>query len=245
MTRLVRNKSLIVYKGLRNQGADALIRRITSKRPVPGYVVGVSIAQTNDTAVTNEDEALQDYIETFKKMNESNVGDYYTINISCPNSYGGETFACPRLLKRMVEELQTVPTSKPVYFKMPINLDWPEFDELLKIIDISPYQGVIIGNLNKKYSMLDYPEDAPKEFRGGLSGKPCFELSNDLIAKTRKVYGKRFTIIGVGGIFSGEDALAKFRAGADLVQLITGMVFQGPGLMREVCQAYAQEYKRQ
>ena len=244
-TRLVRNKSLIVFKGLRNRGADRTIKHILSKKRIPGYVIGISIASTNNSCVANEDDALKDFLTTFKKMNEAGVGDYYTINISCPNSYSGkdgETFANPRLLTVMINELQKIPTTKPVYFKMPINLEWPEFNELLKIIDTSPYQGVIIGNLNKKYAMLDHPEDAPKEYRGGLSGKPCFALSNDLIAKTRETYGKRFTIIGVGGIFSGEDALTKFRAGADLVQLITGMVFEGPGLMKEICEAYAGEY---
>jgi len=99
-----------------------------------------------------------------------------------------------------------------------------------------------MSNLNKKYSMLDFPQDAPEEWRGGLSGKPCFETSNELIRKTREAYGGRFTIIGVGGIFSPEDALTKFRAGADLVQLITGMIFEGPGLIGKICNAYAKEF---
>ncbi len=244
-TRLIRNKSLIIFKGLRNQGAVKTIKKLLRTKRAPGYVVGISIAATNSAAVSTDEAALQDYLDTYRKMNEAGVGDYYTINISCPNSFcgkDGETFASPRLLPKLIAGMQQIPTTKPVYFKMPINLAWPEFDELLQIIDKSPYQGVIIGNLNKDYSQLDHPEDAPKVYRGGLSGKPCFAISNDLIARTRQAYGKRFTIIGVGGIFSGQDALAKFRAGADLVQLITGMVFEGPGLMKEVCQAYAGEY---
>ncbi len=242
LTRLPRNKSIVVYKGLRNRGVDALIRLLSVKKRVPGFVVGISIAQTNDPSVKNEDDALQDYLTSFRKLNESDAGDYYTINLSCPNAYGGETFASPRLLQKMIDALQTIPTKRPVYFKMPINLPWEEFDALLRIIDKSPYQGVVIGNLNKKYEMLEHPEDAPAQFRGGLSGKPCFALSNDLIAKTRAAYGSRFTIIGVGGIFSGEEALAKFRAGADLVQLITGMIFEGPGLVGEISEAYAEAF---
>ena len=89
--------------------------------------------------------------------------------------------------------------------------------------------------------MLDFPADAPVAFRGGISGKPCFALSNELIRKTRETYGSRLTIIGVGGIFSGEDALAKFHAGADLVQLVTGMIFEGPGLIRQICTTYAHD----
>jgi dihydroorotate dehydrogenase len=235
LTRLIRNKSIIVYKGLRNDGVDVIADRLLAKKRIPGFVVGISIAQTNNTTVCSDEDAIEDYYTSFKKLNGRNVGDYYTINISCPNTYGGEMFASPRLLPRLLEKLQTVPCTKPVYFKMPINLPWPEFKELLDLLSASPYQGVVIGNLNKNYSMLDFPADAPREFRGGLSGKPCFDLSNELVRKTRAAYGSRFTIIGVGGIFSAEDARAKFDAGADLIQLITGLIFTGPGLLKDIC----------
>jgi len=241
LTRLVRNKSIVVYKGLKNDGADIIAERLAKKK-APGFIVGISIAQTNDERVCDAEEGLKDYHATFKKMNEKGAGDYYTINISCPNTFGGETFTTPELLTRLLEKLATVPCSKPRYVKMPINLEWSDFKKLLEIIDRFGYNGVVIGNLNKKYSLIDFPEDAPREWRGGLSGKTCFELSNELIRKTRAAYGKRFTIIGVGGIFSPEDALVKFRAGADLVQLITGIIFEGPGLIGRICNAYAKEY---
>lgn len=240
MARLVRNRSVIINKGLRNWGVDAVLAQLRRRGASPGFVVGVSVAQTNGKEVSNLEAGLDDYAATFKKLNEVGAGDYYTINISCPNSFGGETFATPVNLSKLVARLQQVPCNKPVYFKMPINLAWDEFDALLQIIAASPYHGVVIGNLNKNYAALDYPEDAPKTFGGGLSGKPCFAPSNELILKTRKAYGKRFTIIGTGGIFSGEDAMQKFEAGADLVQLITGMVFEGPGLIKRICFAYAQ-----
>lgn len=242
LTRLIRNKSLVVWKGLRNEGASAIAERLSNKKTPKNFIVGISIAQTNDEKVRDAESGLEDYYETFKIMNEKEVGDYYTINISCPNTFGGETFATPELLTRLLTKLATVPCAKPRYIKMPINLAWNDFNALLKIINAFNYDGVVIGNLNKKYADLDFPEDAPEKWRGGLSGKPCFELSNELIRKTRETYGKRFTIIGVGGISSAEDALAKFRAGADLVQLITGMIFEGPGLVKRVCAAYAKEF---
>lgn len=241
LTRLIRNKSLVVWKGLKNQGAEIIAERLLHKKTSKGFIVGISIAQTNDEKVSDADSGLYDYYETFKVMNETGVGDYYTINISCPNTFGGENFAKPELLERLLEKLSAVPCTKPRYVKMPINLAWDDFNKLLQIIDKFGYNGVIIGNLNKKYSMLDFPEDAPKKWRGGLSGKPCFGLSNELIKKTREKYGSRFTIIGVGGIFSAEDAMAKFRAGADLVQLITGMIFEGPCLVGNICKAYEKE----
>jgi dihydroorotate dehydrogenase len=105
--------------------------------------------------------------------------------------------------------------------------------------------GVVIGNLNKKYEELDFPEEAPKKFRGGLSGKPCQKRSNELIRLTRRAYGQRFTIIGCGGILSVEDALEKLRAGADLLQLISGMIFEGPQLMKGIAAAYADLRRRE
>ena len=122
---------------------------------------------------------------------------------------------------------------------MPINLPWEQFVELANIADNNGIQGLIIGNATKNYADLDYPEDAPKEFRGGLSGAPCFARSNELIRKTREKYGSRFTIIGVGGILTPDDAMEKFAAGADFIQLITGMIFEGPGLIKAICERYA------
>ena len=243
LTRLIRNKSIIVYKGLRNDGVDALIALLKRTPRTPEYVIGISIARTNNKEVNATSEAgIADYVESFKKLNEANIGDYYTINISCPNSFGGETFIDPSLFERLMAELIKVKCNKPIYIKMPINVAWEDFAKLLDISDKSGVQGVIIGNLNKNYKDLDHPEDAPAEFRGGLSGKPCFALSNELIKKTRAAYDKRFTIIGVGGIFTPEDAMAKFEAGSNLIQMISGMIFGSPDLMKEICEKYGEVY---
>jgi len=240
MQRLVRNRSIVVYKGLRNRGVDALIKHLRATPRVPGFVLGISIARTNEPAASVDTEAgIRDYVESFRKLNEAGVGDYYTINISCPNAYTGETFTNPALLAQLLPRLGEVPCTKPVYLKMPINVPWEQFAALLAEADHNKIAGVVIGNLNKNYADLAYPEDAPKEFRGGLSGAPTFALSNELIKKTRERYGSRFTIIGTGGIFTPEDAVTKFAAGADLVQLISGLVFEGPGLIRRIAERCA------
>lgn len=241
MTRLIRNKSLVVYKGLRNRGVDALIAKLKRTPRIPGFVIGISIARTNEQAAAADvDAGIRDYVESFRKLNAAHIGDYYTINISCPNSYTGETFIEPALLARLLPRLREVPCEKPIYLKMPINIPWEQFEQLLAIADENGIQGVIIGNLNKDYSHLKHPEDAPKEFRGGLSGAPTFKLSNELIKKTRAKYDRRFTIIGTGGIFTPDDAMEKFASGADLIQLVSGMVFEGPGLMKKICERYAE-----
>ncbi len=243
MIRLIRNKSLVVYKGLRNNGVDALIAKLKKTKRIPNYVLGISIARTNVPEASTDIEAgVHDFVESFKKLNEAGIGDYYTINISCPNAYTGETFIEPTNLDQLLPRLREIPCTKPVYIKMPINVSWAQFTEMLELADKNGIHGVIIGNLNKNYSDLDHPEDAPKVFRGGLSGKPTFNLSNELIRKTRELYGTRFTIIGTGGIFTPEDALAKFAAGADLIQVISGMIFEGPGLMKKIAERYAKEH---
>ena len=238
LTRLPQSKSIIVNKGLRNEGVDRIIKRLKSKGSNPKFVIGISIARTNDEQSAQSIQAgIDDYVYSFKRLNEENIGDYYTINISCPNAFGGETFAKPELLAQLLPAIKKIPCTKPVYIKMPINIPWDHFAALLKIIDENKFSGVVIGNLNKDYSWLDVREEAPKEYVGGLSGKPCTHPSTDLIRKTREVYGSRFTIIGVGGIMSPVTAREKFEAGADLIQLITGMIYEGPGLVKKIAKS--------
>lgn len=239
LTRLPKSQSILVNKGLCNDGVDAVIKRLKNKTKAKDFVVGVSIARSNVEETVSTEEGINDYLESFKKLNQANVGDYFTLNISCPNAFGGETFAEPVSLEKLLMALSQVSCDKPVYIKMPINLDWLSFDDLLKVIEKFKIAGVIIGNLNKDYSALAVRDEAPEKYRGGLSGRPCFKLSNDLIYKTREKYGRRFTIIGSGGIFSPQDALKKLSLGADLVQIITGMIFEGPGLVKEIAKEYA------
>jgi dihydroorotate dehydrogenase subfamily 2 len=239
LTRAKKSESIVVFKGLKNDGVDEVISRIKRKKIANDFVVGVSIARTNSIECAEIGAGIEDYYYSLKRLVDENIGKYYTINISCPNAFGGETFADVKRLPLLLEKLKTVQTSKPIYVKMPINLEWSEFNDLLDIIDSHKLNGVVIGNLNKNYEDLDYRDEAPKNYRGGLSGKPCRVLSNNLIEKTRSKFGDKKTIIGVGGILTAQDAIEKFRLGADLVQLITGMIFEGPHLINEIAQEYS------
>jgi len=238
LRRLVRSQSLLVNKGLRNNGVERIIERFRDLPHSDGFVIGISIARTNDREAASLEGGIADYHTTLRRLVEEGVGDYYTINISCPNVFGGESFAEPERLRLLLERLAEVRHDRPVYVKMPINPEWEEFRALLEVIDRFGLQGVVIGNLNKQYSELEHPEEAPAEFSGGLSGRPCSRRSNELIRRTRAEFGDRFTIIGCGGILSADDALEKLRAGANLVQLITGMIFEGPHLMKQIAQGY-------
>lgn len=252
MKRLVKSQSILVNKGLRNEGVERVIERLshfvpmaigTARNKKNDFIVGISIARTNDQKTCDTQEGIEDFLHSFKRLSEENVGDYYVINISCPNAFGGESFASPDLLPKLLTKFSEVKCEKPIYIKMPINLDWPKFDELLKILNGFEFvKGVVVGNLNKDYGSLDFENEMPKGFKGGLSGKPCANLSNELIRKTRQAYGKRFTIVGCGGVFSPEDMIQKFEAGSDLVALISGMIYNGPGLMKKLAEAYSNRY---
>ncbi|MDE1975552.1 MAG: hypothetical protein KGI49_03535 [Patescibacteria group bacterium] len=281
LKRLPLSRSIMVNKGLRNDGVDKIIERLKEIRhdtkvlrtklsepsearavakatekqvrrqqaatPVRegelschAFVIGISIARTNDEQSVPIEAGIADYCYSFRRLNEEGIGHYYTLNISCPNAFGAEAFnSDPTLLDKLLTEIKKIPCSKPVYVKMPINAAWEHFKELLEVIDKHGLNGVVIGNLNKDYSSLDVRSEAPAEYHGGLSGKPCEQSSTVLIRKTREHYGNRFTIIGAGGVASPASALAKFAAGADLVQLITGLIYEGPGLVKEMCRAVA------
>lgn len=237
LRRLIKNQSIVVYKGLRNDGVDKIIKRLKNRKK--DLVLGISIAMTNDAVCANTEEGINDYYTSLKKLVENRIGDFYTINISCPNAFGGENFAEKNRLDMLLSKLKTVEHQKPMYVKMPINLEWPEFKGLVDVIMKHKFNGVVIGNLNKNYDELEFRDEAPKKYRGGLSGKPTFKRSTELVRRTREEYGEDITIMGVGGILTPEDAIAKFKAGADLVQLISGMILNGPHLINEISHAYA------
>jgi dihydroorotate dehydrogenase len=238
LTRIPKSKGIIVNKGLKNDGVDVVLKRV-KKYPKSDFVMGISIAKTNCKDSASIQGAIEDYVYSFRRLNEENVGDYYTLNISCPNAYGGEAFIKADLLEQLLLEIKKIPCKKPIYVKMPINISWEQFDSLLKVIDRFGLNGVIIGNLNKDYSYIDYRSEAPQSYCGGISGKACANLSTELIAKTKQAYGNRFTIIGAGGVMSPETAKQKFDAGADLIMLITGIIYEGPGLVKKLCKSIA------
>jgi len=236
MIRLKKSGSIIVRKGLKNDGVDKIIQRLKNSYISKDFVVGISIARTNDQLCGTLSGGIEDYVYSLKRLTEENVGDYYMINISCPNSYCGEAYATPEALDDLLFALDKIKTTKPIYLKMPINIEWEEFSKLIDVsLKFNFIKGYSIGNLNKEISELSYPGEAEGKKRGGLSGRPCRERSTKLIKKTREKVGNTKTIFGCGGIMSVEDAIEKLDAGADLLQLITGMIFEGPHLMSDIC----------
>jgi len=242
LTRLPRSKSIIVNKGLKNDGVEKIIARLKNRPRAENFVIGISLARTNDASSATLPESIADYAFSLRRLTEEGVGDYYTINISCPNAYSGEIFTDPDSLEGLFQVLDKISRAnpkKPLYVKMPTSVSDQTFKELLAVLARHKVEGVVIGNLMKDYRKINVHDASPEKFQGGLSGAPCFDRSNELIALTKKEYKNRFTIIGSGGIFSPADAKKKMELGADLVQLITGMIYEGPGLINAICRSLA------
>lgn len=233
LTRLKKSKGIIVNYGLKNIGIDKIIPKLKTQNP-KNFVVAVSVAKTNSSNTVDVNAGVQDYFECLKKLLESQTGEFYVINISCPNTFGGEPFTTPEKLNLLLEKLTTLNLEKPVFIKMPINLEWDEFKRLLDIIVKYNLAGVVIGNLTKIRDPKSIKDEILENTKGGISGKPTEELSNELISRTYKEFGTKLKIIGVGGIFSAADAYEKIQRGATLVELITGMIFEGPQLIGEI-----------
>lgn len=233
--RLKKDKGLVVFYGLKNIGVDKIIKKIKHNyTSTKGNILGVSIARTNSAQASGFEEGIDDYTKSFEKLVQANIGDYYTINISCPNTFYGEPYSTPERLDKLLSSIVKIKTEKPVYLKMPINLSWDKFEPLLTTSIKYNIAGVIIGNLNKDRNSEYIKEKYPEEMRGGVSGIPTRELSNNLIRLTYKKYKEQLTIIGVGGIDSAESAYEKICYGATLVQMITGMIFNGPQLIGQI-----------
>ncbi len=232
--RLPKSRSLMVNKGFKNFGAAATAKALAGKQfPVP---VGVSIGQTNDVRLATQEKSITDIIAAFKIFESSGVHlAYYELNISCPNLKGDVSFYPPENLDALLSAVDRLHVSRPVFVKMPISeSDRAAVTMLNVIINHSPV-GVIFGNLwkGRRSPALDQQE-AAKFTVGNFSGKPTFDRSNELISLAYKNFKNKLVIIGCGGIFSAEDAYEKIRRGASLVQLITGMIYQGPQLISQI-----------
>jgi len=236
--RLIKTKSILVNYGLKNKGIDTFIK--LNSNLDSSYPYFISVGKTNCPDTVTIEQGIRDYIEILTKLENSNIGSVYEINISCPNAYGGESFSNAENLNILLDEIAKLKLSKPIFLKMPINLPYEEYDKILDTAVDHQISGVIIGNLNKDRSSYEISDPLDESMKGNLSGMPTQDLSNKLISRTFQKYGDKLVIIGVGGVFSFEDALRKIQLGASLIELITGMIFEGPQLIGEINQKLEQ-----
>ncbi len=239
--RLLKSKGLVVNYGLKSIGAETIIKSLKLKSKIIPQII--SIGRTNSKNTADPDAGILDYYNCLKRFIDSNVGDAYEINISCPNLFGEELFNDEVSLQKLLSKLHSLEIKKPIFIKMPINLPWPEFKKLVDMALKFGAQALVIGNLNKDRNDKLIKDVIPN-MKGGVSGKPTENLSNNLISKTYKYCGDKIKIIGVGGIFSAQDAYQKIRLGASLVELITGMIYEGPQLVGDINRGLARLLRR-
>lgn len=232
--RLPGSQALMVNKGFKNAGAKAVSNKLKNLDfRVP---LGISIGRTNSKECLSQKESIKDILQafiTFENMNIKN--SYYELNISCPNLFGDVTFYPKPNLAELLKEVDSLRLTKPIFIKMPIERTDNETLDMLEVISKHKVSGVIIGNLqkNRKDPSL-IPSEVAKFTTGYFSGKPTWNRSNELIHLSYKKYGEKLTIVGCGGVFSGSDAYLKIKLGASLIQLITGIVFNGPQLISQI-----------
>lgn len=236
MTRLIKSKSILVNKGFKSDGAAVIAKRLDQKN-LKNHNVGISIGNSNIPSVNTLSKAIDDYLFTFGLFNKRKYVRYFELNISCPNIIIRESFKSMENIKRLIKEINKLKVKKPIFMKMHNEIEFEESDKIVKTCLDSGIQGFIFANLigNRQNIALNKSEVSDiKELKGGLSGKPTFDGSNRLIAHTRQKFGKNVVIIGSGGIFNAQDALVKFKNGADLIQIVTGLIFEGPQIAGDI-----------
>ncbi len=227
--RLPRSQGLVVYYGLANEGVSVISQRLAGREfSIP---LGTNVAMTNCQANLDLAAAVADYRFAFEQLTVR--GQYFTVNISCPNARGGQPFSEPDNLDRLLSALDRVPTAKPVWIKLSPDLNPRETDGLLAVLKHHRVHGVVCSNLTKSRHNPRLRERHVPEW-GGISGRPVRGLADHQLARVYRRVGQELTIVGVGGISSAVDAYRKIRLGASLVQVLTGLIYRGPQLVSEI-----------
>ncbi len=229
--RLPRSKGLVVFYGLMNDGCEAISKRLSKLKF--RFPIGVSIAKTNDDTTVELEAGIRDYIKAVKTL--KNTGDFFVINISCPNAFGGEPFTAPERLDLLLAAIDKEKVFKPVMLKLPVDISTHELDELIQVCDKHHVHGLILSNLTKNRRLVSVDQDEIKGINvGGISGASTSDLANNLISHAYQAAGDRYVIVGVGGVFNANDAYEKIKLGASLVGMITGMIYEGPQVVGRI-----------
>jgi len=225
--RLEQDKALINRLGFNNHGSEVVSKRISENNPEG--TLGINIGPNKDTK--NKE---QDYYTCLSRLGK--LANYITINISSPNTEGLREFHNKNEMEKLLKGINKIRKDKklnpPIALKISPDIDDNEISPIIELINKYEIQGVIISNTTD--SNRDNLVDTKKLETGGLSGQPLKNISTNLIKKFYKETKGKIQIIGVGGVDSGLSAFEKITAGANAVQLYTGMVFKGPGIVKSI-----------
>lgn len=233
--RIPEDEGLINRMGFNNEGVDAAVERLKSKPK--NIIVGGNIGK--NTATPNED-AKADYIYNFKALHP--YIDYFVVNVSCPNVKNLTKLQDTDFLVDLLQELKTIDVQqkiqKPILLKIAPDLNNSQLDEIIELVATTKIDGIIATNTSTtRENLKTSPQRIQEIANGGLSGKPVNNRSTEVIKYLHDKSNGAFPIIGVGGIHSPEDAIEKIKAGATLVQVYTGFIYEGPSLVKKINKA--------
>ncbi len=230
--RLPEDKALINRMGFNNGGVQDAVKRLKSHNSA--IIVGGNIGKNKNTA---NEEAYKDYELTFEAL--YNDVDYFVVNVSSPNTPNLRALQDKAPLTELLLKLKTLnevkPKQKPILLKIAPDLAPEQLQDIVEIVQEVKLDGLIATNTTISRANLKTPvKEVEAIGAGGLSGKPVKDKSNEVISFLRKALGPDYPIIGVGGIMNAADAVEKINAGASLIQIYTGFIYEGPSLIKKI-----------
>jgi dihydroorotate dehydrogenase len=230
--RLPKDQALINRMGFNNRGVDEAVLRLAKRKS--NIIVGGNIGKNK---ITPNDNAVEDYAYCFEALYP--YVDYFVVNVSSPNTPGLRELQEKEPLKKLLSEVKALNQKKekpkPVLLKIAPDLNEAQLLDVVEILLDTKTDGVIATNTTISREGLATDQELVSSIgNGGLSGMPLTKRSTEVISFLRSKLGKNYPIIGVGGIMSPEDALEKLKAGADLVQIYTGFIYEGPGFVKRI-----------
>jgi dihydroorotate dehydrogenase len=233
--RLKQDQALINRMGFNNKGATVAAAKLKQRKSK--ILVGGNIGKNKDTP---NDQALSDYLICFRELFD--VVDYFVVNVSSPNTPGLRDLQEKEPLTALLRELQTKNKEKfnpkPIFLKIAPDLTFSQLDDIIDIVKQTGIAGVIATNTTiSREKLRTSKQEVEKIGAGGLSGAPLAHRATEVIRYLCDRSNNAFPVIGVGGIASPSEAMEKRKAGAGLIQLYTGFIYEGPGLVKKICKA--------
>ncbi|MEO1417857.1 MAG: quinone-dependent dihydroorotate dehydrogenase [Bacteroidota bacterium] len=231
--RLPADQAIINRMGFNNQGVDALVKKLV-RMEKGELIVGANIGKNKDTP---NEQAVDDYVICFDKL--APYVDYFVVNVSSPNTPGlrslQEKEPLTHLLNTLQERNQALPKPRPLLLKIAPDLNQNQLDDIVEVVQATRLDGLIANNTTISRAGLRTPvQEVQAMGNGGLSGAPLRDRSQEVMQYLRAALGPDFPIVGVGGIMTAADAEARLAAGANLLQVYTGFVYEGPAVVRKL-----------
>ncbi|MBN3947916.1 MAG: quinone-dependent dihydroorotate dehydrogenase [Nostoc sp. NMS7] len=237
--RLPLDKAALNRMGFNNRGAAAMAARLTQEKQElrQSIPIGINLGKSK---VTPLEAAAQDYLDSFRLLKD--LGDYFVVNVSSPNTPGLRSLQDASMLSAILNLLQQENTTqKPIFVKIAPDLEWSAIADIITLAKTYQLAGIIATNTTirrdgLKTQVIDQTGKSPQDEAGGISGEPLRDRSTEVIRFIWQQTQGQIPIIGVGGIFSPEDAWEKITAGASLIQVYTGWIYEGPLMVRRILQ---------